>query len=111
MHMTLIPGLITAGGDATGAGNPIVSLLITFLPIILIFYFLIIRPQKKKEKDTKKMLEALTIGDNITTIGGICGKITELREDAITIEVGKDKTKLVFERWAIKSVDKPVSAD
>jgi len=50
------------------------------------------------------------VGDNITTIGGICGKIVAIREDVITVEVGVDKVKLVFERWAVRSVDK-ITAD
>ena len=56
------------------------------------------------------MLASLAVGDNVTTIGGICGKITSLREDIVIIEVGVDKVKLVFERWAIRSVDK-ITAD
>ena len=86
----------------------------TLLPLILmivIFYFFIIRPQRKREKETREMLESLKVGDNVTTIGGICGKIVAIRDDILTVEVGTDKVKLVFERWAIRSVDKPISDD
>ncbi|HZK35087.1 MAG TPA: preprotein translocase subunit YajC [Bacillota bacterium] len=88
------------------------ALLVNFAPFILIivvFYFLLIRPQRKKEKQTKEMLAALKVGDNITTIGGICGKVTAIRDDIITVEVGNDKTKLVFERWAIRDVEQLIS--
>jgi preprotein translocase subunit YajC len=71
---------------------------------------MIIRPQRKREKENREMLASLAVGDNVTTIGGICGKITSLREDIVIIEVGVDKVKLVFERWAIRSVDK-ITAD
>ena len=52
-----------------------------------------------------------TNGDNITTIGGICGKVVGIRDDILTIEVGRDKVNLVIERWAVRDVDKPISAD
>ena len=82
-----------------------------FILMIVIFYFFIIRPQRKREKETREMLESLKVGDNVTTIGGICGKIVAIRDDILTVEVGTDKVKLVFERWAIRSVDKPISDD
>ncbi|HOB19702.1 MAG TPA: preprotein translocase subunit YajC [Candidatus Atribacteria bacterium] len=82
-----------------------------FIIIIVVFYFMLIRPQRKKEKETKEMLASLKVGDNVTTIGGICGKITAIRDDVVTIEVGNDKVKLVFERWAIRDVDRPISDD
>jgi preprotein translocase subunit YajC len=76
-----------------------------FIIIIAVFYFLMIRPQQKKDKAMKEMLNALKVGDNITTIGGIYGKIVRLKDDVVTIEVGPDKLKLVMARWSIRSVD------
>jgi preprotein translocase subunit YajC len=87
------------------------SSLLMFVPLILVFYFLIIRPQRKREKAQREMLNSMQVGDNVVSIGGIYGKIVELKDDIVVIEVGKDKVKLVFERNAIKSVDKPVTAD
>lgn len=104
-----MPLNVGAGAVEPGAGG----LLISLLPIILmvaVFYFIVIRPQRKRDKENREMLASLTVGDNITTIGGICGKITSIREDIIIIEVGADKVKLVFERWAVRSVDK-ITAD
>lgn len=94
---------------ALGAAGIITSLLPLIL-LVVVFYFMIIRPQRKKDKENREMLASLEVGDNITTIGGVCGKITAIREDVITIEVGTDKVKLVFERWAIRNVDK-ITAD
>ena len=76
------------------------------LPIglIAIFYFMIIMPQRKKDKQTKAMLAALKVGDEIVTIGGICGTITMLNEDTVTIESGADRTKIKLERWSVRSV-------
>ena len=98
----------TTSTDPTGG---LLSMLPMLLIMIGVFYFMIIRPQRKKDKETKKMLDEMKVGDNITTIGGICGKITKLRDEIVTIEVGADKTELVFEKWAIKTVEKPVSDD
>ena len=80
--------------------------LMNFLPliaIIAIFYFLIIRPQNKKQKETQKMLSALKKGDKIVTIGGIHGTIQTVRENTVIIRVDEN-TKLEFSRSAISSV-------
>lgn len=71
-----------------------------------IFYFLIIRPQQKKNKQVTEMRNNLQIGDNIVTIGGVHGKITKIKDDILTIEVGSDKVKLQFSKWAIGNVVK-----
>ena len=89
-------------------GNDPVSLLITFVPLLLmivVFYFLLIRPQKKKDKQVKDMLAALKPGDRVTTIGGIYGTITSIKDDMITLAVGQSKTEMVFARWGIRNVD------
>lgn len=76
------------------------------LPVLLlvVFYFLLIRPQKKKEKQVNEMRKNIKIGDQIVTIGGIYGKVTKLKDEKITIEVGSDKTRFEVTRWAISSV-------
>jgi len=87
----------------------LIAQILPFALMILVFYFLLIRPQKKRERETKQMLAALKVGDNITTIGGICGKIVKVQDDVFTIEVGSDKVKLVIERWAVKNVERPIT--
>lgn len=88
------------------------DLLIGFvLPLVLVFglmYLMLIRPQKKKEKKTQEMLNALQVGWAVTTIGGIAGKIVNIKDDEITIESGVEKTKILVKRWAIKDVVKPI---
>ncbi|WP_129597568.1 preprotein translocase subunit YajC [Anaerophilus nitritogenes] len=71
---------------------------------VAIFYVLIIRPQKKREKQVREMRDNLKVGDQITTIGGIYGKISKIKDDFIIIEVGADKTKLQIARWAVGNV-------
>jgi preprotein translocase subunit YajC len=87
--------------DSTGG-------LMTFLPLILIiavFYFILIRPQNKKNKQVAQMRDALKRGDYVTTIGGFKGRIVRVKDDLITIEVGSDKVKLDIMRWGISKVD------
>ncbi len=81
------------------------------LPMVVLFglmYVMLILPQKKKEKKTKALLDSLQVGWAVTSIGGICGKIVNIKDDEITIESGIDKTKILIKRWAVKDVVKPV---
>lgn len=83
------------------------SRLSQFIPIILLFilmYFFLIRPQKKKEKAAREMLNALQEGNNIVTIGGIIGKIININDDEIVVETSVEKTQLKFKRWAVREV-------
>ena len=82
------------------------SLLFPIL-LIFVFYFLLIRPQKKREKQVNEMRNNLRVGDRVITIGGINGKILKIKDDKITIEIGSDKTKLDMMRWSISSLDQP----
>lgn len=82
--------------------------LMTFMPLVLlifIMYFLLIRPQKKREKAVNAMRSALKVGDNIVTIGGICGKIVKTKDETLIIQVGADKTKMEVMRWSISKVE------
>lgn len=93
-----------AQGDAAAAatGNPIMALL----PLVLfgvIFYFLLIRPQAKRQKEHRKMVEALTKGDEIISMGGIAGRITDIGENFAQVEVA-DGVQVKIRRAAIESV-------
>lgn len=80
--------------------------LLPLLILVVVMYFLMIRPQKKKDKQIKDMRDSLTVGDEIITIGGICGKIVKTKEDSIIIQVGADKVKFEMMRWAVSSISK-----
>lgn len=79
--------------------------VVMFAAIILIFYFLLIRPQRKKDKQTTKMRDALQVGDEITTIGGIVGRIVSIKDDTLVIETGADRNKLRVKKWSVQSCD------
>ena len=72
--------------------------------LFAIFYFLFIRPQKKKDKELKEMRENLNVGDKVTTIGGIIAHVAKVEENAVILEIGPNRTKVPFEKWAIGSV-------
>ena len=74
--------------------------------LIVIMYFFMIRPQKKKDKQIQEMRKGLQVGDEIVTIGGICGKIVKTKEDSFIIQVGADKVKFEMMRWAVSYVTK-----
>ncbi len=88
---------------SASAGGQMVTMLITFGLIILIFYFLVIRPQNKKQKETQKMLAALKKGDKVVTVGGIRGTVTAVKDQTVTIKVD-DNTKIEFNKSAVSSV-------
>ena len=90
-------------------GNTAYSYLITFLPLILIFvafWFFLIRPQKKRDQKTQEMRNNVQPGDEIVTIGGVVGKVLSVKEDALVIYCGSDKTKMEFKKWAVSEVTK-----
>jgi preprotein translocase subunit YajC len=102
--------LLMAAPDAQSAagaagGNPLISFL-PFILIIGIFYFLIIRPQNKKQKDTQKMLDSLKKGDRVVSIGGIHGTIQSVKDKSVIVKID-DNVKIEFSRSAISSVEAP----
>ncbi len=100
------PAAAAAGMPAAPEG--IAGVLVSILPLLLmfvVFYFLLIRPQRKKDKKVKEMLAALKPGDRVCTIGGIYGTISNIKDDTIELTVGRDNVKLVFARWGIRNVE------
>ena len=79
--------------------------IVMLVALFAIMYFLLIRPQKKQEKQIRDMRAALKVGDDIVTIGGICGKIVRVKDNRLTIQVGADKTKFDIEKWAVSRLD------
>ncbi len=97
-----------AAATEMSAGATFIAYAVQLLPMILVFvvfYFVLIRPQRKKDKEAKAMLDNLKVGDRICTIGGIYGTIVKIKDDVLTVEVGEQKTQLVFARWAIRNVE------
>ena len=100
-----------AGTEAMPEMSPVAAILQMVLPLVLmglVFYFMLIRPQRKKDKQVKEMLNNLKSGDRITTIGGIYGTITSIKDDTITLAVGQKggaPMEMTVARWAIRQVE------
>ncbi len=98
-----------AAGGAMGSIMSIGWIVLLFV----LMYFMLIRPQKKQQKEMQKMISSIVVGDKIVTIGGICGKVVKIKDEYIWITTGRNeedaqKSCLKFERSAIKSVDKKI---
>lgn len=78
--------------------------LLMWVVVFGVFYFLLIRPQKKKDKELKEMRDSLAVGDTIVTIGGIVANVAKIEEETIVIEFGPSRTKMPIQKWAIGSV-------
>ena len=99
-----------ASGGGLGSlfgGNSMWMMILLYGAIIAAIYFFIMRPNSKKKKEEAQMRNSLEIGDEITTIGGIMGRIVAIKddEDAIIIETGSDRVKMKFKKWCISTVD------
>ncbi len=84
--------------------NQILGTLLPIALLILVMYLLIIRPQKKREREVNTMRRNLEVGDNVVTIGGILGKIVKTTEDTIVLQVGHEKVKFELMRWSVSKV-------
>jgi len=96
--------IIAQTGQGTGAANPLTSMLIPMLVIIVIFYFFMIRPQVKRQKELKTFRDSLSKGDKVVTTGGIYGKIVEIKENAIIMEVDSNVNIKVDKAAIIKDM-------
>ena len=92
--------------DSAAAEGGIMTGLLSMWPILLMFaalYFMMIRPQRKREKAVQEMRSKLEIGDEIVTVGGVIGRIVSIRDDSIVVETGSDRSKLRIARWAVQT--------
>jgi len=78
--------------------------VVMWIAVFAVFYFLLIRPQKKKDKQLKEMRENIKVGDKVVTIGGIVGEVASVKSDEVVLSVGPNKNKIPFEKWAIGTI-------
>jgi preprotein translocase subunit YajC len=111
-------GVIAYAQEATGAAgaaqpSSMMGTVVSLLPMVLVIvllYFMMIRPQRKRDKEMKAMISALKVGDKVVTIGGIVGKISKIKDEYVTIETGSvgnpnEKSFIKMERSSIKEVE------
>lgn len=95
----------TSGGGLFGGSNTWISIAL-LVGMFVLFYFLLIRPQRKKEKAAQEMRSSIEVGDGVTTIGGLVGRVVTIKDDTILIETGSDRTKFRIKKWAVQEVEK-----
>ena len=99
--LTQTAGVLLTNSGTNGSAS-LLSMLLPFVILIAVFYFLLIRPENKK-KQAQAMRDSLTVGDEITTIGGVVGTICQVKEDTIIIETSADRVRMEFTKWAIST--------
>ena len=98
--------LIFAEAQATTAngGSSLLSLALPFVLMIGLFIWMF-SSQRKRQKEEQKLRNSIRVGDEITTIGGICGRVLQVKDDCLVIETGADRSKMTIKKWAIQSCD------
>ena len=86
------------------------SMLLPIIAMIAIFYFMLIRPEKKRKKEAEELRNSLKVGDEIITIGGITGTVVDVKEDKFVIETGADQVRIEFAKWALSTNDTAAAA-
>ncbi len=98
-NVLLLEATATTGGRSGGS----FTFLIVMILMFVLMYFLTIRPQRKQQKKDQEMRDSTQVGDEITTIGGIMGRVVTVKEDSLIIETGADRNKMKIARWAIQT--------
>ena len=92
-------------------GNEMTSTVIMLVLMFAMLYFFMIRPENKRKKEAQNMRDSLSVGDEITTIGGITGTICAVKENTIVIETGADRVRIEFTKWAVSSKGTQAAAE
>ena len=100
--------------EAMPQATDYMTFVIQLLPLVAlfaVFYFAMIRPQKKRDKAEREMRNSITVGDEISTIGGFIGRVVSIKDDVMVIESSADRTKLKVYRWAIRGKEAPATGE
>ena len=100
--------ILTGASSTTGAGGSTILMLVL---MFVVFYFFFIRPENKKKKKVEDMRNSLSLGDEITTIGGMTGRIVQVTEDTVTFETGEDRVRIQIKKWGISTTAKMEAAE
>ena len=102
-----LPVVAEASASGGNQSSSMIFMILFYVAIFAALYFFLIRPNSKKKKEEAQLRNSLEIGDEITTIGGIMGRVVAIKddEDAIIIETGSDRVKMKFKKWCISTVD------
>jgi len=101
---------LEGGAPAQSTSGSLLSMIPFLLIMVLFVYFGMIRPQKKQQKETQAMLDSLCVGDEISTNGGLIGRIVKIKDNIITLETGSNGNKIKIFKWAVRAVEIPANA-
>ena len=101
--LTQTAGVLLTNSGTNGSAS-LLSMLLPFVILIAVFYFLLIWPENKKKKAAAKMRSELAVGDEITTIGGVVGRVVKIEDNTIIIETSVDRVRMEFAKWAVSTV-------
>ena len=101
MNISVLSALLASANGASQRSS--MSMIILIVAMFGVMYFVMIRPQKKKQQQEQEMRDSIQVGDEITTIGGIMGRVVTVKEDSIVIETGADRNKMKITRWAVST--------
>ena len=101
MSITALSALLASANGASQRSS--MSMIILIVAMFGVMYFVMIRPQKKKQQQEQEMRDSIQVGDEITTIGGIMGRVVTVKEDSLVIETGADRNKMKIARWAVST--------
>ena len=109
LYMNLLTNTTAAATNQQSTGGFAGWIMANFswifmIGLLVLMYFIMIRPQQKKQKEEQKMRNNLRVGDELTTIGGIKGRVVSIKDNTIIVETGNDRSKIQFEKWAIQAV-------
>ena len=102
--------LTTAAPTDPTMGSGLTGTVIMLVAMFALLYFVMIRPENKRKKEAEQMRSNLKVGDDITTIGGITGKVVTVKDDRFVIETGADQVRIEFAKWALSSNDSAAAA-
>ena len=102
--------LTTAAPTEPTMGSGLTGTVIMLVAMFALLYFVMIRPENKRKKEAEQMRSNLKVGDDITTIGGITGKVVTVKDDRFVIETGADQVRIEFTKWALSSNDTAAAA-
>ncbi len=105
-----MPYFLETTGATVDPGAGMMSTVIMLVLMLAVFYFMLIRPENKRKKEAEEMRNAVKVGDEITTIGGVVGKVVHVKEDKIVLETGADQVRIEFTKWAISSNETAAAA-
>ena len=97
--------------SAEAVGGSSASMLVMLVLMFAVFYFFFIRPENKKKKTVEEMRNSLSVGDEITTIGAMTGKIVQVTEDTVTFETGEDRVRIQIKKWGVSTTAKMEAAE